>query len=180
MSSAIFTNCHACAKGTHRTGTAESKQCNRKFVKCDPKFLSCDRKLLSCDHKLLSCDRKLLSCHRKLVSCDRKLVSCDRKLVSCDRKLVSCGGKNRCVPYEPPYFQAPKVGQLFGPVSLGTPFAKSQKTGDLAVLAEFVITPLCGNFWRSRLRRKGIRCLHFKDILMKISCDFAPGCFPSP
>ena len=43
-------------------------------------------------------------------------------------------------------FQAPKVDLLFGPVSLGSPLAKSQKMGDLGVFAEFVITRLCGQF----------------------------------
>ena len=37
-------------------------------------------------------------------------------------------------------FQAPEVGLLFEEVSLGPPYEKSQKMGDLGVLAEFVIT----------------------------------------
>ena len=36
-------------------------------------------------------------------------------------------------------FQAPEVGLLFEAVSLGPPFAKSQKMADLGVLVEFVI-----------------------------------------
>ena len=46
-------------------------------------------------------------------------------------------------------FQGLEVGLLFEAVSLGPPFAKSQKMGDLGVLAEFVITRLCRQF-RSR------------------------------
>ena len=37
-------------------------------------------------------------------------------------------------------FQGLEVGLLFEAVSLGPPYEKSQKMGDLGVLAEFVIT----------------------------------------
>ena len=66
-------------------------------------------------------------------------------------------------------FQTPEVGLHFGRFSLGPPFAKSPKMGDLGALAKFVITRLCGHFWSRRLRRNVVRCLHFKRILMKIS-----------
>ena len=59
--------------------------------------------------------------------------------------------------FAPSSLQALYVGLLFGQVSLGPPFAKSQKMGDLGILAEFVITRLCGRFWSRRLRRKVVR-----------------------
>ena len=59
--------------------------------------------------------------------------------------------------FAPSFFQALEVGLLFGQVSLGPPFAKSQKMGDLGVLAEFVITRFCRRFWSRRLRRKVVR-----------------------
>ena len=40
-----------------------------------------------------------------------------------------------------------KLACFFGPVSLGPPFTKSQKMGDLGVLAAFVIARLCGHLW---------------------------------
>ena len=67
-------------------------------------------------------------------------------------------------------FQAPQVGLLFR-FSLGPPYAKSAKMTDLGGFARFTITRLCGQFWRRRLRRNVVRCLHFKRILIKISCD---------
>ena len=66
-------------------------------------------------------------------------------------------------------FQAPQVGLLFGRFSLGPPYAKSAKMADLGGFARFTITRLCRQFWRRRLRR--IVCLHFKRILIEISCD---------
>ena len=77
-------------------------------------------------------------------------------------------------------FQAPEVGLLFGPVSLGPPFAKSQKTADLGVLGQFVRTRRCGHFWSRRLRQKVIRCLHFERILMSRSCHLRRGVFQAP
>ena len=44
-------------------------------------------------------------------------------------------------------FKPLKSASFFGPVSLGPPFGKSQKMGDLGVLAAFVIAGLCGNLW---------------------------------
>ena len=63
-------------------------------------------------------------------------------------------------------FQALKVGLFFGPVSLGPPFGKSQKMGDLGVLAAFVIARLCGHLWSRCLRQDVVRCLGFKRILI--------------
>ena len=59
--------------------------------------------------------------------------------------------------FGPSFFRALKVGLLFGQVFLGSPSAESQKMGDLGVLAEFVITRLCGRFWSRRFRRKVVR-----------------------
>ena len=77
-------------------------------------------------------------------------------------------------------FQAPEVGLLSGPVSLGPPFAKSQKTADLGVLGQFVRTRRCGHFWSRRLRQKVVRCLHFERILMSRSCYLRRGVFQAP
>ena len=77
-------------------------------------------------------------------------------------------------------FQAPQVGLLFGRFSLGPPYAKSAKMADLGGFARFTITRLCGQFWRRRLRRNVVRCLHFKRILMKISCDLRRLVFQAP
>ena len=57
-----------------------------------------------------------------------------------------------------------KVGLFFWPVSLGPPFGKSQKMGDLGVLAAFVIARLCGHLWSRCLRQDVVRCLGFKRI----------------
>ena len=59
-----------------------------------------------------------------------------------------------------------KVGLFFGPVSLGPPFGKSQKMGDLGVLAAFAIARLCGHLWSRCLRQDVVRCLGFKRILI--------------
>ena len=68
-------------------------------------------------------------------------------------------------------FSGPSSRPSFGRFSLGPPYAKSAKMADLGGFARFTITRLCGQFWRRRLRRNVVRCLHFKRILMKISCD---------
>ena len=60
--------------------------------------------------------------------------------------------------------QALKVGLFFGPVSLGPPFGKSQKMGDLGVFAAFVIARLCGNLWSHCLRQDVVRSVVFKRI----------------
>ena len=64
-----------------------------------------------------------------------------------------------------------KVSLLFGRFSLGPSYAKSAKMADLGSFARFTITRLCRQFWRRRLRRNVVRCLNFKRILIKISCD---------
>ena len=87
---------------------------------------------------------------------------------------------SRSCHLRPSVFQAPEVGLLFGPVSLGPPFAKSQKTGDLSVLGQFVRTRRCEQFWSRRLRQKVVRCLHFKHILMSRSCHLCRGVFQAP
>ena len=46
--------------------------------------------------------------------------------------------------------------------------------GDLGVLAEFVITRLCGRFWSRRLRRKVVPSMYYKRILMTISWHLGP------
>ena len=56
--------------------------------------------------------------------------------------------------FAPSIFRALSVGLLFGQVSLGPPFAKAQKMGDLGVLAEFVITRLFGRLWSRRFAEK--------------------------
>ena len=68
--------------------------------------------------------------------------------------------------FVPTFYQALKLGLFFGLVSLGPPFKKSQKMGDLGVLAAFVIAGLCGQLWSRCLRQDVIRCLGFKRILI--------------
>ena len=68
-------------------------------------------------------------------------------------------------------FQFPQVGLLFGRFSLGPPYAKSAKMADLGGFDRFTTTRLCGQFWRRRLPENVVRCLRFKRILIKISCD---------
>ena len=74
-------------------------------------------------------------------------------------------------------FLAPKVDIDFPPFSLGPPFAKCHKMGDLGVLAKCVITLLCGQFWSRRLRQTVIRSLGYKCILKSRSCDLRQGVF---
>ena len=63
-------------------------------------------------------------------------------------------------------FKPLKSACFFGPVSLGPPFGKSQKMGDLGVLAAFVIARLCGHLWSRCLRQDIVRCLGIKRILI--------------
>ena len=84
------------------------------------------------------------------------------------------------MPFVPRWFSSPEVGLLFGPVSIGPPFAKSQKTGDLSVLGQVVRTQRCGYFWSRRSRQKVVRCLHFKHIQMRRSCHLRRGVFQAP
>ena len=67
-------------------------------------------------------------------------------------------------------FPAIKVGLFFRPVSLGPPFGKSQKMGDLGVLAAFLIARLCGNLWSRCLLQDVVRCLGLKRIVI-VRCD---------
>ena len=85
--------------------------------------------------------------------------------------VVRCLGFKRILivkirSFAPSCSQALKVGLFFGPVSLGPPFGKSQKMGDLGVLAAFVIARLCGNLWSRCLRQDVVRYLGFKRILI--------------
>ena len=63
-------------------------------------------------------------------------------------------------------FKPLKSACFLGPVSLGPPFGKSQKMGDLGVLAAFVIARLCGHLWSRCLRRDVVRFLGFKCTLI--------------
>ena len=74
-------------------------------------------------------------------------------------------------------FQAPKLGLLFPPFSLGPPLAKSQKMADLGAFAICVITRLCGHFCGRSLRQNVVRSLPFKCKLMSRSCDLQQGVF---
>ena len=65
---------------------------------------------------------------------------------------------------------------LFGGVSLGRNFAKSQKMADLGVLAKFAIARLYGHFRSRGMQQNVVLCLHFECIEMKMM-GFAPGCF---
>ena len=63
-------------------------------------------------------------------------------------------------------FQGLEVGLLFEAVSLGPPYEKSQKMGDLGVFAEFVITRLCRQSRSRGLLQNVVQCLRFKRILI--------------
>ena len=56
-------------------------------------------------------------------------------------------------------FKPLKSAFFSGPVSLGPPFGKSQKMGDLGVLAAFIIARLCGHLWSRCLRQDVVRCV---------------------
>ena len=75
---------------------------------------------------------------------------------------------------------SPEVCPLFGRLSLGPPFAKSQKMADLGALAKFVITRLCGHFWRRRLRRNFVQGLHLMARLIRRSCNLRRFFFSAP
>ena len=49
--------------------------------------------------------------------------------------------------------------------------------GDLGVLAKYVITRLCGQFWGRRLRQNVVPSLSLKHMLIKRSCDLRQGVF---
>ena len=63
-------------------------------------------------------------------------------------------------------FQAPEVGLLFWPFSLGPPYEESQKMADFGVFAKFAISQHCGHFQSRRLRQNVFQGLHFKRILI--------------
>ena len=64
-------------------------------------------------------------------------------------------------------FQAPEIGLLFETVSPGSPYEKSMKMGDLSVLADIVITRLCGPFRSHGLPQSVVRYLYLKRILIQ-------------
>ena len=66
---------------------------------------------------------------------------------------------------------------LFWGVSLGGPFANSQKVRDLGVLAKFAIARLYGHFSSRTLQQNVVLWLHFKCILIRRWCDFRQGVF---
>ena len=78
----------------------------------------------------------------------------------------------------------PKKDLLFGRflrnISLGPPFAKSQKVRDLGVLAKFAITRFSLHLWSRFLQQNVLRCLHFKCILFTCLCDLRRGFFQAP
>ena len=99
------------------------------------------------------------------------------------RKVVQCSHFKtiliKILTNIPGFFLTPKVGLLFGPVSVGHPFAKSQKRRDLSVLAEFDVTQHCGHFRSCGFRQMVVRCWQFNHNLRKISSDFR-GVFLKP
>ena len=48
---------------------------------------------------------------------------------------------------------------------------------DYVVLAKLAIARLYGHFWSRSLQQNYVRCLHFKCILIKRSCDLRKGVF---
>ena len=49
--------------------------------------------------------------------------------------------------------------------------------GDLGVLAEFIITRPCGQFWSRRLLQNVVQCLHVKPLLMSRKGGLRQGVF---
>ena len=68
-------------------------------------------------------------------------------------------------------------GLIFGGVSLGRNFAKSQKMRDEGVLAKFAIARLYGHFESRGLQQNLVLCLHFKCILIKRWWHLRQGVF---
>ena len=58
-------------------------------------------------------------------------------------------------------------GLLFGGVSLGRNFEKSQNMRDGSVLAKFAIAPVYGHFRSCGLQQNVVLCLHLKIILFR-------------
>ena len=63
-------------------------------------------------------------------------------------------------------FKPLKSACFSGQFPLVPPFGKSQKMGDLGVLAAFVIARLCGQLWSRCLRQDVVQCLGFKRRLI--------------
>ena len=77
-------------------------------------------------------------------------------------------------------FQAPEVGLLFQPFSLGPPYEESQKMADFGVFAKFAISQHCGHFQSRRLRQNVLQGLHFKRILIRRQSGLRRGDFQAP
>ena len=60
------------------------------------------------------------------------------------------------------------------------PFEKIQKTGDLGVLAELVITRRCGHFWSRGLAQNVVQRFSFMRILIIRSGHLRQGVFQAP
>ena len=77
-------------------------------------------------------------------------------------------------------FKAFKCSLLFRGVFLGRPFAKSRKMRDLGVVAKFVITRLCADFWSRRLQQNVVLCLQRTCILIRRWCNLPWGVAKAP
>ena len=77
-------------------------------------------------------------------------------------------------------FFKPLQSAYFGPVSLGPPFAKFQKTGDLGFLAELVRTRRWRHFWSRDFAQDVVQGLHLKRILIIRSGHLQQGIFQVP
>ena len=75
----------------------------------------------------------------------------------CPMIALSVQTNEEIMPFAARCFQAPKLGLLFPPFSLGPPLAKSQKMADLGGFAKCVITRLCGHFCGRSLRQNVVR-----------------------
>ena len=76
---------------------------------------------------------------------------------SCPMIALSVQTNEQIMPFAARCFQAPKLGLLLMPFSLGPPLAKSQKMADLGAFAKCVITRLCGHFCGRSLRQNLVR-----------------------
>ena len=68
-------------------------------------------------------------------------------------------------------------GLLFGGVSLGRNFAKSQKMCNDGALAKFALARLYGHFGSRGLQQNVVLCFHFKSILIRRSWDLRQSIF---
>ena len=84
--------------------------------------------------------------------------------------VVRCLGFNRIVIVRSDHLRRavlkPLKSACFSASFPWSPFGKSQKMGDLGVLAAFDIARLCGHLWSGCLRQDVVRCLGFKRILI--------------